>query len=63
MFKGFDRTESGLKIIGLVGLGISGLSTLAVNTWKILKEKDKLDADKEAKAAIEAKADETPAEK
>lgn len=62
MFGSFDKTESSLKIVGLVGAVLTGISGAAVGTWKILKEKDAYDADKAAKAQ-NAQTEETPEQK
>ena len=63
MFGSFDKTESSLKIVGLVGAVLTGISGAAVGTWKILKEKDAYDADKAAKAQQNAQTEETPEQK
>lgn len=62
MFGSFDKTESSLKIVGLVGAVLTGISGAAVGTWKILKEKDAYDADKAAKLQ-NAQTEETPEQK
>jgi len=65
MFGKFDKTESGLKIVGLVGAILTGISGAAVGTWKILKEKDAYDADKAAQAQAQVATqttEETPTE-
>ena len=63
MFGKFDKTESGLKIVGLVGAILTGISGAAVGTWKILKEKDAYDADKAAQVATTTQTEETPEQK
>ena len=66
MFGKFDKTESGLKIVGLVGAILTGISGAAVGTWKILKEKDAYDADKAAQAQAQVattQTEETPDQK
>lgn len=64
MFGSFDKTESSLKIVGLVGAVLTGISGAAVGTWKILKEKDAYDADKAAKAqSVTQTTEETPEQK
>ena len=66
MFGKFDKTESGLKIVGLVGAILTGISGAAVGTWKILKEKDAYDADKaqaQAQVATTQTTEETPEQK
>ena len=50
-----DKTESRLKIIGFVGAIIGGFSTMAVSTWKTMKEQSKInEANKEEKADEES---------
>lgn len=44
-----DKTESRLKIVGYVGAIIGGFSTIAISTWKGMKERDKIHADDKPK--------------
>lgn len=57
-----DKTESRLKIIGFIGAVIGGFSTMAVGTWRTLKEHDKIHKDDEPKQ-IESEPETTSEEK
>lgn len=57
-----DKTESRLKIIGFIGAVIGGFSTMAVGTWRTLKEHDKIHAN-EPKELTEKVEPETSEEK
>lgn len=60
---GYDRTEGKLKIVGFVGGILTGLSGVAVATWKMLKEGDKLHMTKPPKEIKEEKKPEEEASK